>query len=325
MKHAYAATASVAAECIINGMKKKNNSTFSNSLLSFSNKNRNLCVCPSCSGSGSDSDSDSSTFHQASSPNIVALEYADLQITNTLSVGRVGHVRIRQHVNPLTAALSAPVEVPDWNQIFPDSTLPLMVDIGCGSGRFLLCLAKKSPQTNNYLGLEIRQKLVDREQLWVKELSLSNIYFMFANATVCFDQIVSTYPGPLTFVSILCPDPHFKNRNRKRRVLQKILVESIIKNLRPGGKVKLLTPSIQPLPIFIQSDVQDVALDMRNQFDAQSDELQHVDYDDAVDQQKKMCDGEGWLLRNPMGIRTEREIHAECEGAKIYRRMYQKK
>ncbi|XP_026409419.1 uncharacterized protein LOC113304502 [Papaver somniferum] len=313
MKHAYAATASVAAECIINGMKKKNNSTFSNSLLSFSNKNRNLCVSPSCSGSGSGSDSDSSTFHQASSPNIVASEYADLQITNTLSVGRVGHVRIRQHVNPLTAALSAPVEVPDWNQIFPDSTLPLMVDIGCGSGRFLLWLAKKSPQTNNYLGLEIRQKLVDRAQLWVKELSLSNIYFMFANATVCFDQIVSTYPGPLTFVSILCPDPHFKNRNRKRRVLQKILVDSIVKNLRPGGK------------IFVQSDVQEVALDMRNQFDAQSDELQHVDYDDAVDQQEQMCDGERWLLRNPMGIRTEREIHAECEGAKIYRRMYQKK
>ncbi|KAI3918447.1 hypothetical protein MKX01_041767 [Papaver californicum] len=278
MKHAYAATASMAAaECIIRASVKKNNRTFINSLFSLSNKSRNVCVSPSFCGS----DSDSSTFHRASSPNVVALEYADLQITNTLSVGQVGHVRIRQHVNPLTAALSAPVEVPDWIQIFPDPTLPVMVDTGCDKTVF-----------------HSFQLLVDRAQLWVKELSLGNIYFMFANATVCFDQIVSTYPGPLTSASILCPDPHFKNRNRKRRVLQQILVDSIIKNLRPEGK----------------SDVHDVALDMRNQFDAQSDELQHVDYDDA-----------GWLLRNPMGNRTEREIHAECEGAKIYRRLYQKK
>jgi len=38
-----------------------------------------------------------------------------------------------------------------------------------------------------------------------------------------------------------------------------------------------------------------------------------------------LCDSEGWLLSNPMGIRTEREIHAEFEGAKIYRRLYEKK
>ncbi|KAI3890258.1 hypothetical protein MKW92_046325 [Papaver armeniacum] len=259
MKHA--ATASVAAECIINRMKKKNNSTFINMCFSF------------CSGS----DSDSSTFHQASSPNIVALEYADLQITNT-SVS--DELVMSESVKGMSTS----------HCYYP---LPLMVDIGCGlqgSGRFLLWLAKKSPQTNNYLGLEIRQKL------WVKELSLNTSCLQMQR--FASEQIVSTYPGPLTFVSIL--------------FLQKILVDSIIKNLRPGGK------------IFIQSDVHEGS-DMRNQFDAQSDELQHVDYDDAVDQQEKMCDGRGGSLRNPMGIRTEREIHAECEGAKIYRRMYQKK
>lgn len=72
--------------------------------------------------------------------------------------------------------------------------------------------------------------------------------------------------------------------------------------------------------IFIQSDVLDVALDMRNQFDAESDALQHID---AVDP-NMLCDNDGWLLSNPMGIRSEREIHAEFEGGKVYRRMYQK-
>lgn len=68
------------------------------------------------------------------------------------------------------------------------------------------------------------------------------------------------------------------------------------------------------------SDVLEVALDMRNQFD-EVDALRHID---ALNPANMLCDSEGWLLSNPMGIRTEREIHAEFEGAKIYRRLYQK-
>ncbi|KAJ0080335.1 hypothetical protein Patl1_23667 [Pistacia atlantica] len=117
-------------------------------------------------------------------------------------------------------------------------------------------LARKNPDTGNYLGLEIRQKLVKRAEFWVKELALNNIHFIFANATLSFKQLVSTYPGPLMLVSILCPDPHFKKRHHKRRVVQKTLVDSIVNHLMPGGKV------------FVQSDVHEVALDMRNQFDA---------------------------------------------------------
>ncbi|KAG1355464.1 putative tRNA (Guanine-N(7)-)-methyltransferase [Cocos nucifera] len=205
--------------------------------------------------------------------------------------------------------VQAPVQVPEWKAVFQDSTLPLMVDIGCGSGRFLIWLAKNSPEPRNYLGLEIRQKLVQRSDFWVYELGLRNIYFMFANASVSFEQLVSSYPGPLTLVSILCPDPHFKKRHHKRRVLQKPLVDSISKNLCTEGQV------------FLQSDVLEVALDMRNQFDVRLDEFEHIDTIDP----NFLCDTQGWLLHNPMGIRTEREIHAELEGEKIFRRMYQKR
>lgn len=64
--------------------------------------------------------------------------------------------------------------------------------------------------------------------------------------------------------------------------------------------------------IFVQSDVLEVAQDMRDQLDEESKVLRHVDAE------------EGWLSENPMGIRTEREIHAEFEGARIYRRLYHK-
>ncbi|KAL6607950.1 hypothetical protein ACP70R_041013 [Stipagrostis hirtigluma subsp. patula] len=229
----------------------------------------------------------------AQSPDAVDREYADLNL-RPLYPNRGHHLRIRQHVNPLSSSFSEPTEPPEWKEVFEDPLLPLMVDIGCGSGRFLIWLAKNSGEKRNYLGLEIRQKL--------------NIYFLFANATVSFERIVSSYPGPLSLVSILCPDPHFKKRHHKRRVLQPPLVDSIVKNLSLGGRV------------LIQSDVLEVAADMRERFDGYSRVFEHVDGVDKALQ----CDNEGWLLDNPMGIRTEREIHAELEGATIYRRMYQK-
>ncbi|OWM91527.1 hypothetical protein CDL15_Pgr024851 [Punica granatum] len=235
---------------------------------------------------------------QLRSPDLVALEYAELNLPHRTAevipktsklispagyvgtVGRIsgwliavpigccmqdlGHARIRQHVNPLSLSFSMPVEAPQWESVFKDPALPLMVDIGSGSGRFLIWLAKAKCELGNYLGLEIRQK---------------------------------------------CPDPHFKKRHHKRRVVQKPLVDSILCSLAPGGKV------------FVQSDVFEVAVDMRNQFDEKLDVLQHID---SVDPDISI-DGDGWLRKNPMGIRTEREIHAEFEGAKVYRRMYQKK
>ncbi|CAM0881289.1 unnamed protein product [Alopecurus aequalis] len=243
----------------------------------------------------------------ARSTDAVEREYADLNL-RPLYPNRGHHLRIRQHVNPLSASFVEPTEPPEWKEVFEDPLLPLMVDIGCGSGRFLVWLAKNSSERQNYLGLEIRQKLVERTQFWVTELGLRNVFFMFANATVSFEQIVSSYPGPLSLISILCPDPHFKKKHHKRRVLQTPLVDSITKNLCLGGRV------------LVQSDVLDVASDMRERFDGYSDVFEHVD---CVDKDLR-CDAEGWLLDNPMGIRTEREIHAELEGAIIYRRMYQK-
>ncbi|XP_042407298.1 tRNA (guanine-N(7)-)-methyltransferase-like isoform X4 [Zingiber officinale] len=245
----------------------------------------------------------------ARSTEVIEMEYADLNLKDFYGVNpQLGHLRIRQHVNPLSSSFSAPAEIPDWKEVFRDATLPLMVDIGSGSGRFLLWLAKNCPETRNYLGLEIRQKLVQRSQFWVKELRLKNIHFMFANAMVSFESLVASYPGPLTLVSILCPDPHFKKKHHKRRVLQEPLVNSIAENLSRGGTV------------FVQSDVLEVALDMRNQFDDRPDIFSHVN----VIGDKPSCDSQGWVLHNPMGIRTEREIHAKLEGARIYRRIYEK-
>lgn len=51
---------------------------------------------------------------------------------------------MRQHVNPLAAQHQTPVTDADWAATFDDPTRPLVVDLGCGPGRFLLLLAKRN-------------------------------------------------------------------------------------------------------------------------------------------------------------------------------------
>uniref|UniRef100_A0A2P2KCN9 tRNA (guanine(46)-N(7))-methyltransferase n=1 Tax=Rhizophora mucronata TaxID=61149 RepID=A0A2P2KCN9_RHIMU len=144
----------------------------------------------------------SACVKQLRSTDLVALEYSELNLSEKSS-GELGCIRIRQHVNPLSSSFSVPAETPDWKEVYRDPTRPLMVDIGSGSGRFLIWLAKRNPDSGNYLGIEIRQKLVKRADFWIKEMALGNIHFLFANATVSFRQLILSYPGPLMLVSIL--------------------------------------------------------------------------------------------------------------------------
>lgn len=65
---------------------------------------------------------------------------------------------MRQHVNPLRADFQRPTPPPDWAAVYSDPTLPLVIDIGSGYGRFLLLLQRHNPDRPvNYLGIEIRR------------------------------------------------------------------------------------------------------------------------------------------------------------------------
>ncbi|XP_024403508.1 uncharacterized protein [Physcomitrium patens] len=232
---------------------------------------------------------------------LVDLEYAELELNDI----QVGGVRVRQHANPFRATFTTPIVPPTWETEFADPTLPLHVDIGCASGRLLMLLAKRNVGSCNYLGIDIREKLLQRSTKWAQELGLTNIHYMVANATLSLDAILMKYPGPLRLISILCPDPHFKQKHRKRRIVQKTLLEALEKHLPPDGQV------------FVQSDIEEVAEDMRDQFD------ENVKFTRVHPCGSDMCDSEGWLLESPLGIATEREIHAVANGGRIFRQLFQ--
>ncbi|EFJ47757.1 hypothetical protein VOLCADRAFT_61222 [Volvox carteri f. nagariensis] len=217
---------------------------------------------------------------------------------------QIGKTRVRQHVNPLRREFQQPTAAPDWSAVFSDPSLPLALDIGSGYGRFLLLLQRNNPdQQVNYLGLEIRRTLVDRSNEWVSRLGLQGrVHYLFSNATVSLTTLLGSYPGPITDVFIQFPDPHFKRRHHKRRVVQPQLVTALRDLMPRGGR------------LLLQSDVEEACVAMVNMFEKYAGE------DFTLAPQHSQCAG-GWLVDNPVGTPTEREHYVAQQGLPVYRVM----
>jgi tRNA (guanine-N7-)-methyltransferase len=202
---------------------------------------------------------------------------------------------VREHVNPLSKKYQVAIEPPDWVKIYADCDRPLHLDIGCGRGKFLLQIAQIQPDWN-FLGLEIREPLVEQAQEWQAELGLTNLHYLFCNVNNSLRPLLSSLPkGHLKVVSIQFPDPWFKRRHQKRRVVQPELVADLAEFLVPGGTV------------FLQSDVEEVAVDMRDRF------LENPTFTPQ---------SSDWLPTNPLPVQTERERLVLSYGDPVYRMLF---
>ena len=94
---------------------------------------------------------------------------------------------MRQHVNPLSKNFDYFERIPPLIELFDDFKLNLHLDIGCASGEFLFDLALVN-KTWNYLGIEIREKLVNTAKLKVKESEIK-IYILFLVMLITFLMI----------------------------------------------------------------------------------------------------------------------------------------
>ena len=204
-------------------------------------------------------------------------------------------VRVREHVNPLSKKYQVAISPPDWQTVYASLDRPLHLDIGCGRGRFLLEIAQLQPDWN-FLGVEIREPLVEQANEWRTELGLTNLYYLFGNINKSLRSLLSSFPeGALQTVTIQFPDPWFKRRHQKRRVVQADLVAELAEFVVQGGTV------------FIQSDVEEVALEMRDRFDEHpAFHRTHAD----------------WLATNPMPVATERELLVLSFHDPVYRAVY---
>ena len=153
---------------------------------------------------------------------------------------------MRQHVNPLSSNFKQIEKIPSLNEMFGDSESNLHLDIGCAAGEFLFDLALFNTSWN-YLGIEIREKLVKNAKLKVMEREIKNLYFIFGNANNILNDVQSKFIiKNLKSLSFNFPDPWFKKRHYKRRVIQPSLINILSKLLQKGSL------------IFIKTDVKDL-------------------------------------------------------------------
>ncbi len=208
---------------------------------------------------------------------------------------------MRQHVNPLSKVFNNIEPIPPLKDIFNDITKPLHFDIGCGSGNFLINLAIHNKNWN-YIGLEIREKLVNKSKLKLKDTSIDNLFFAFGNAEYLIEDCIGKFPADiLKSVSFNFPDPWFKKKHHKRRIIRPQLIHKISQLMGNGGC------------IYIKSDVEELFeyMDMTI-----SNSRSFVTY---------ICqDSEIFDSYNPINLKTNRENYVKRQKLQVFEKIYKK-
>ncbi|KAH8598769.1 hypothetical protein B0O99DRAFT_683522 [Bisporella sp. PMI_857] len=177
--------------------------------------------------------------------------------------------RQRAHANPFSDhQLTYPISPAhmDWSQYYPayvspeseanttSETLSVrklsrqveVADIGCGFGGLLVALAPKLPHTL-LLGMEIRTQVTEYVQERVKALRAQNLdNQLYQNAACVRANTMKFLPNffskyQLSKIFLCFPDPHFKARKHKARIVSTTLNSEYAYVVRPGGIVYTIT------------------------------------------------------------------------------------
>jgi len=152
------------------------------------------------------------------------------------------------------------------------------------------------------------------------DANLRNLHFVYGNINANAEQFMSSLPeGRVHMISMQFPDPWFKKRHHKRRMLQPKVVDVLAKYMPPGSR------------FFVQSDVLEVATQMRDvlcnhaAFEVTFPPVS-PDTTPALTESgaEIRVDGmELWLDVNPLGVATEREKATfKKSGCNVYRVMF---
>ncbi|MCB9614350.1 MAG: tRNA (guanine-N7)-methyltransferase [Sandaracinus sp.] len=166
---------------------------------------------------------------------------------------------------------------------------PIELDIGFGRGMSVFRRAQTAPDAR-MLALEIKAKWSFKVAERVKRLGLDDRILVWA----CDARETLARSGPDGIVSrafVHFPDPWWKKRHTKRRVLGDDFLVTLARLMRPGGD------------LFVQTDVED----------------RHALYVEFVNASPDFEIVNAELDHNPFGSVSNREIRAEEDGLPIHR------
>jgi len=115
---------------------------------------------------------------------------------------------------------------------------PIELEVGSGKGLFLTNAAKRFPD-RRFVGLELAAKYALECQARVEKIGMPNAKFFACDAVAVLDQDVAD--NSLDAIHVYFPDPWWKSRHKKRRVLNEKSLVNIERKLKPSGALHFWT------------------------------------------------------------------------------------
>ena len=173
--------------------------------------------------------------------------------------------RVRTHTNPLKRFPD--LAPPAWGEVFADPALPLVLEFGSAKGEFLAGHARLYPRMN-ILGVEVRKPLAEAARADIAAAGLVNAGVIYGNIA---GRVAEFTPrGRVEAVYVFFPDPWFKKRHAKRRLVQPELLAELAAVMPTGAAINLLTDQevqrahitavFDASPFFRSSPFQDLPL-----------------------------------------------------------------
>ena len=142
-----------------------------------------------------------------------------------------------------------------WNEIFFSSGKSLALELGCGTGRYVIGLAKKKP-TSNFVGVDIKGA-----RMWVaaqqaQAEGFQNVGFLRTRIEL-LDRFFAKEEVDEIYITF--PDPRPKESEAKKRLTSERFLQLYQEILKPGGQVHLKTDN-EGLYLFTLELVQRMGL-----------------------------------------------------------------
>jgi tRNA (guanine-N7-)-methyltransferase len=144
--------------------------------------------------------------------------------------------RIRTHTNPFNYYKR--LEKLDLTDIFKNYSGKIDFEIGFGRGQFILNYGASNPD-RLIIGVEVRKNITLEVQEQLNKLDLPNVHLIHGHGQILLED---GFQAPLIEnCFVFHPDPWFKKRHQKRRVINPIFLQTIHSRMLPTGKLYLST------------------------------------------------------------------------------------
>ena len=125
----------------------------------------------------------------------------------------------------------------DSAQLFAKSQ-PLEVEVGSGKGLFIWSAAQRDPE-RNFLGIEVARKYAHYAAARLARQQSDNAVMICGDAIALFRDWIPA--ASLAAVHVYFPDPWWKKRHHKRRVMNEAFMRDVERTLIPGGSLHFWT------------------------------------------------------------------------------------